>query len=109
VNVVPSREEPWSQSALLALGLGVAVVGTAVDDLAHTLGGGRGVLVPPEDPRALAGALSRVLAGERPRPRPRPGLRPAVHPQRSGRGIRQRLPPAARSRARAGKPGAPWP
>ena len=68
MNVVPSREEPWSQSALLALGLGVAVVGTAVDGLAHTLGGGRGVLVPPEDPRTLAGALSRVLAGERPDP-----------------------------------------
>ena len=43
-------------------------VGTAVDGLARALGEGRGVLVPPEDPRALAGALSRVLAGERPDP-----------------------------------------
>ena len=50
------------------LGLGVPVAGTAVDGLARTLGEGRGVLVPPEDPRALAGALSRVLAGERPDP-----------------------------------------
>ncbi len=50
------------------LGLGVPVAGTAVDGLARTLGEGRGVLVPPEDPRALAGALSRVLAGERPGP-----------------------------------------
>ena len=49
---------------MLALGLGVPVVGTAVDGLARTLGGGRGVLVP-RGPRALAGALSRVLAGER--------------------------------------------
>jgi GNAT superfamily N-acetyltransferase len=96
VHVVPSREESWSQSAVLALGLGVPVDGTAVDGLARTLGKGRGVPVPPEDPRALAGKLSRVLAGERPRPRPRPGLRLAVHPQRSGRGIGQRLPPAAR-------------
>ena len=68
VHVVPSREESWSQSAVLALGLGVPAVGTAVDGLARTLGGGRGVLVPPEDPRALAGALSRVLADERPDP-----------------------------------------
>jgi glycosyltransferase involved in cell wall biosynthesis len=66
VHVVPSREESWSQSAVLALGLGVPVVGTAVDGLARTLGDGRGVLVPPDDPRALAGALSRVLAGEGP-------------------------------------------
>jgi hypothetical protein len=50
------------------LGLGVPVVGTAVDDLARTLGEGRGTVVPAEDPRALAGALSRVVAGERPDP-----------------------------------------
>jgi glycosyltransferase involved in cell wall biosynthesis len=46
------------------------VVGTAVDGLARTLGGGRGVLVPPEAPHALAEALSRVLGGERPDPGP---------------------------------------
>jgi glycosyltransferase involved in cell wall biosynthesis len=68
VHAVPSREESWSQSAVLALGLGVPVVGTAVDGLARTLGDGRGVLVPPEDPRALAEALSRILAGEHPDP-----------------------------------------
>ena len=68
VHVVPSREESWSQSAVLAMGLGVPVVGTAVDGLAGTLGEGRGILVPPEDPRALATALARILAGERPDP-----------------------------------------
>ena len=31
---------------------------------------GRGVLVPPDDPHALAEALSRVLAGQRPDPGP---------------------------------------
>ena len=70
VHVVPSREESWSQSAVVALGLGVPVVGTAVDGLARTLGGGRGVLVPPGDPPALAAALSHVLAGQRPDPGP---------------------------------------
>jgi glycosyltransferase involved in cell wall biosynthesis len=70
VHVVPSREESWSQSAVLALGLGVPVVGTEVDGLARTLGQGRGVLVPPEDPHALAGALARVLGGDHPDPAP---------------------------------------
>jgi hypothetical protein len=70
VHVVPSREESWSQSTLVALGLGVPVVGTAVDGPARTLGNGRGVLVPPDDPHALAAALWRVLGGQRPDPGP---------------------------------------
>lgn len=70
VHVVPSREESWSQSAVMALGLGVPVIGTAVDGLAVTLSGGRGIVVPPDDPRSLADALSGVLAGHRPDPGP---------------------------------------
>ena len=62
VHVVPSREEAWSQSAVLALGLGVPVVGTRVDGLTDTLSDSRGVTVPPEDPRALSEAISEVLA-----------------------------------------------
>ena len=64
VHVVPSREEAWSQSAVTALGLGVAVVATAVEGLPTTLGDGRGVLVLPESPRALAEAITGVLAGD---------------------------------------------
>ena len=60
---MPPREESWWQSAVVALGLGISVVGTAVDGLARTLGNGRGVLVPHDHPHALAAALSRVLAG----------------------------------------------
>jgi glycosyltransferase involved in cell wall biosynthesis len=63
VQVVPSREEAWSQSAVLGLGLGVPVVGFAVDGLVDTLAGSRGVLVPPADPRKLAAAIGAVLAG----------------------------------------------
>lgn len=70
VHVVPSREEAWSQSAVQALGLGVPVVGTAVDGLAHTLAANRGILVPPDDPGALAGAISQVLRGQFPDPGP---------------------------------------
>jgi glycosyltransferase involved in cell wall biosynthesis len=64
VHVVPSREEAWSQSAIVALGLGVPVVGTAVEGLPLTLGDGRGVLAPPEDPPALADQIVRVLRGQ---------------------------------------------
>jgi glycosyltransferase involved in cell wall biosynthesis len=61
----PSRDEAWSQSAVLAMGLGVPVVGTDVDDLPLTLADGRGIVVPAEDPDALAAALADVLAGRR--------------------------------------------
>jgi glycosyltransferase involved in cell wall biosynthesis len=41
----------------------VPVVGTAVEGLPDTLADGRGVVVAPEDPRALASAIGAVLAG----------------------------------------------
>jgi glycosyltransferase involved in cell wall biosynthesis len=66
VHVVPSREEAWSQSAVLALGLGVAVVGTNVDGLAHTLSQARGVTVAPDNPLALSQAIAETLAGRSP-------------------------------------------
>src|SRR5204863_156733 len=56
VHVVPSRQDAWSQSAVLAMGLGVPVVATAVEGLPDTLDAGRGVLVAPDEPRALAAA-----------------------------------------------------
>lgn len=65
VLAVPSREEAWSQSAVTAMGLGVPVVGFAVEALPEVLGGGRGILVAPGDPEALAAALADVLAGRR--------------------------------------------
>ena len=46
----------------------LGLAGTAVDGLARTLGNGRGVLVPPDDPHALVDALGRVLGGQRPDP-----------------------------------------
>ena len=63
VHVVPSREEAWSQSAVLGLGLGVPVVGTDVDGLANTLSHYRGITVAPDDPHALKQAIADVLAG----------------------------------------------
>jgi glycosyltransferase involved in cell wall biosynthesis len=61
VHVVPSRREAWSQSAVLAMGLGTPVVASAVEGLPETLASGRGMLVPAEEPRALAAAIGAVL------------------------------------------------
>jgi glycosyltransferase involved in cell wall biosynthesis len=63
VQVCPSRDEAFSQTAVLAMGLGVPVVGTNVDGFPETLADHRGIMVSPEDPEALAVALGQVLAG----------------------------------------------
>jgi glycosyltransferase involved in cell wall biosynthesis len=65
VCAVPSRHDAWSQTAVLAMRLGVHVVGTAVEGLRATLGTRRGVLVAPRDPDALAAAIEDVLSGRR--------------------------------------------
>lgn len=64
--VAPSREEAWSQTVVRAMVLGTPVVAAAVEGLPAVLGDGRGMLVPPEDPAALASAIAEVLAGRRP-------------------------------------------
>jgi glycosyltransferase involved in cell wall biosynthesis len=61
--VVPSRHEAWSQTAVTAMAHRVPVIATAVEGLPLTLAERRGVLVPPEDPGALATAIDAVLAG----------------------------------------------
>jgi glycosyltransferase involved in cell wall biosynthesis len=63
VHVVPSRADAWSQSAVLALALGVPVVATAVEGLPTTLGQRRGLLVAPGDPGALAVGIIGLLDG----------------------------------------------
>ena len=80
VVVVPSRITPGGRTegtpaiALEALAAGVPVVASAVGGL-RGLAGRAGVqLVPPDDPRALAGAIDRALAD----PLPPAALRAAV-------------------------------
>jgi Glycosyl transferases group 1/Glycosyltransferase Family 4 len=63
--VVPSRYESWSQAAVTAMAHGVPVVATNVEGLPTTLADGRGVLVPSENPDALAGAIEDVFSGRR--------------------------------------------
>jgi len=63
--VVPSRHDAWSQSAVSAMAHGVPVVATAVEGLPEVLADGRGVLVAPDDPAALARGIDDVLRGHR--------------------------------------------
>ncbi|WP_214411313.1 glycosyltransferase family 4 protein [Sphaerisporangium fuscum] len=64
--VLPSRGETYGMVVTEALARGIPVLATAVDALPDTLGrapggGVPGLLVPPEDPAALADALGRWL------------------------------------------------
>jgi len=64
--VLPSRAEPYGMVVTEALARGIPVVATAVDGVPEALshapdGSVPGLLVPPENPAALAGALRRWL------------------------------------------------
>jgi glycosyltransferase involved in cell wall biosynthesis len=61
--VVPSRHDAWSQTAVLAMGLGTPVVATAVEGLPAVLAARRGLLVPPADPAGLAHGIEALLDG----------------------------------------------
>jgi hypothetical protein len=63
VQACPSRDEAFSQTAVLAMGLGVPVVGTNVDGFPETLADRRGIMVSSEDPETLAAALEQILDG----------------------------------------------
>jgi len=65
VQVCPSRDEAFSQAAALAMALGTPVVGTRLDGFSETLADGRGLIVEPDDPAALAAAFEDVLSGAR--------------------------------------------
>jgi glycosyltransferase involved in cell wall biosynthesis len=60
VFAFPSVYEGFGLPPLEAMAAGTPVVATAVGALPHTMGDG-GVLVPPGDADALAGALAGVL------------------------------------------------
>src|SRR5207248_9711210 len=60
--VQPSRQEGFGLAVAEAMAGGLPVVASAVDGLVEVLDGGRaGVLVPPDDPQALADAVVTLL------------------------------------------------
>ena len=62
VFCLPSRYEPYGLVFLEAMAHGAACVGTNVQSIPEILGHGRaGMLVPPDDPRALSEVLVRLL------------------------------------------------
>ena len=62
VLVVPSREEGFGSVILDALALGTPVIGTSVGGIPDALARGGGVLVPANDPAALAQAVERLVS-----------------------------------------------
>jgi glycosyltransferase involved in cell wall biosynthesis len=65
VCVVPSRFEAFAYTALEAMSCGRPVIAARVGGLAEMIEDGRnGVLVEPESPSALAGAIGRLLLDE---------------------------------------------
>jgi glycosyltransferase involved in cell wall biosynthesis len=62
VVVVPSRREPLGLAAVEALACGTAVIASNVGGLREVVRDGEnGLLMPPDDPGALAAALRRLL------------------------------------------------
>lgn len=62
IALVPSRAEPFGNAAVEAQLAGVPVIVSEVQGLPETVGGGEhGVVVPTDDPRAIADAVVRLL------------------------------------------------
>ncbi len=61
VVVIPSRWEPWGNVCLEAKAAGKPVIACRVDGLIEQMSD-CGILVPPEDPESLAGALEKLCS-----------------------------------------------
>jgi glycosyltransferase involved in cell wall biosynthesis len=63
IFVLPSHSEGVSLALLEAMAAGLPVIASAVGGLPEVIADGvNGLLIPPRDPGALAGALARLLA-----------------------------------------------
>ena len=61
VLAAPSRTEGFGLMLVEAMAAGVPVVASVVDAILEVVGDGPALLVPPDDPAALATAINRVL------------------------------------------------
>ena len=96
VCVLNSTREGLPLCLLEAMSFGIPVVATDVGGVGELIAGGAGVLVPPQAPQVLAGALRSLAtaarAGERARPRRKcPNSRELQH-RPDGRSLRRALP-----------------
>ena len=106
--VVPSLYEGFSLPAIEAMACGVPLVATTGGALPEVVGtdGETGLLVPPDDPGALAQAIGRLLDDDdaaRParRRRPRAGARPVHLAGQAAAGTADRVPrPCSRTGGR---------
>ncbi len=64
IYVMSSREEGLGTSVLDAMARGIPVASTSAGGLPEMLHEGAGILVPPRNPEALAGAVERILCDE---------------------------------------------
>jgi glycosyltransferase involved in cell wall biosynthesis len=78
--VLPSRFEGYGMAYAEAIAHGVPVVGTTAGAIPHTVPGGAGVLLPPDDVEALAAALRRLIEDPAERERLAGGARAARFP-----------------------------
>ena len=77
--VLPSRADPFPISMLEAMASGLPVVGTRRDGIVEQIADGTGLLIEPEDPRALADAIAWCAA------------QPAATRERMGTAARDRV------------------
>ncbi|MGE4021970.1 glycosyltransferase family 4 protein [Mycolicibacterium sp.] len=61
VLVLPSRNEGQPMAVLEAMARGLCVIASDVGGLPEMIGGGCGILIPPEDTEAIAAALRKVV------------------------------------------------
>jgi glycogen synthase len=62
--VLPSVNENCPLALIEAMGAGLACVGSGIGGVPELLGDGSGLLVPPGDPEALAGAMAMLADDE---------------------------------------------